>query len=143
MSLANRFVGKNWYGRWVYTTGTATLSGDQRSFEWPRTGETVDATAGSDSVRGPIALFNTEKFTLSRLASTDGTTDWNSGFAPNTVGTLTFSEGDGTANGKPKYTAPAMVTDASTAMPFDGVVEWKIGWQGTGAVVAGTWSVGA
>ena len=143
MTLATRYVGNNWYGHFVTATGTCTLSGDQRSFEWSREGETVDATASADATRGVKVLFRNETFALSLLATTDGTASWNSYFVPNTEGTIVFSEGDGTADGKPKNTCPVIVTSCSSTMPYDGMVEWSVEWNAQGALTAGTWSAGA
>ena len=144
MSIATRFVGKNWYGHFVTTLGTCVLNGDFREFTWTRDGELVDATAGGDAYTSEKWVRETNTFSLSLLATTDGTAYWQNYFAPGTEGTLVFSGGDGTANGRPKYSCPVIVHPGSEmTIPYDGVVELSVEWGGQGTVTFGTWSNGA
>jgi len=143
MTQATRYTGKDWYGHFATSGGTAVLNGDFRSFEWNRDGEMADSTAGSDATTNEAYVRSALTASLSLLATTDGTTNWNNYFQAGTAGTLVWSTGAGTANGTPKYSMSAIVRTVGSTAPYDGMVEWSVEFGGQGDIAATTWSSGA
>ena len=143
MSITTRLSGTAWYGKWVTSGGTQALNGDWRSFDWTRGGKTVDSTAGGDGATSTTFLRPEHKVKFSTLATSDGSAIWDTTMRTGTFGTLTWSGGNGTANGQPKHSAPMLVTSSDKKIPYEGLEEWNVEFTSTGAdVTYGAWAAG-
>ena len=107
--------------QWIYSGGTISFATDQRSVSWSPSIETVDATAGSDTVRKRLTTFKDSTASISLVDQTNsaGTA---SALDAGVSGTLIIGP-EGTATGKRKITFPSFSQGAKYSWPFDGVAE--------------------
>jgi hypothetical protein len=124
------FAGSALYAQWIHAGGTLVLSTESRNFTYTEGGETIDATAGSDSTRRKIASFKNITAAMTYTAQADGTA-LLSALAFGTRGTLIFGEA-GTAAGRPKTTLPAMSLGINRSIPYADIVTYDISWEATG-----------
>lgn len=110
------YTGGNLYLRF----GSTVLSGDFRSFSPEETIETVDASAGNDTFRTKLTTLKDGSASVSLVDQTGGTALWGA-LVPGMQGTLEWGP-EGTAAGKPKHTAMAIVTSRSRDIPYDDIV---------------------
>ncbi len=143
MARANRYAGLNWYGVWTTATGTTELLGDFRVFTWNKGGQYFDATAGADGAVNEKIIRDDDSFSLTLMATAAGSVLPNTEMKQGTEGTLLFSTGEGTADGKSKYTVEAMARDSSIPENYAAGTEWTLNWRGLGVVAVGAWSSGA
>jgi hypothetical protein len=111
--------------------GTINLAGDERSVGWTPSIETVDATAGADTVRTFKSTFITAQASVSLVDQTGGTAVV-AALAAGVMGTLIIGP-EGTATGKRKITFPSMSQGAKYNWPYDGIAEIAIDFVATGA----------
>lgn len=132
MARTDRYGGENFYGEWIHSGGTVTLSGNQTVFTWTRGSQMRDATAGSDDAVNEAYVRADESFAITMRATSDagGTAALVTGFVPGTEGTLIFSTGKGKATGQPKMTAVAIVRDASVPEDHANTTDWSVNWGG-------------
>jgi len=136
--MANKeFVGNMLYAQWIWSGGTVLLSVESRNFTYNEGGETVDATAGSDTTRRKIASFKNVTAGMSYTAQSDGTA-LISALAFGTGGTLIFGEA-GTATGCPKTTLPAMSLGINRSVPYADVTIYDLSWEANGDPVYGAY----
>lgn len=139
-----RMSGKNLHLQWIYSGGTANLSGSQRSFENGHEQESADATAGADSYRVFVPTVKTLKPKAEILWE-----EKSSGSAviaavqPGVEGTLYWSP-EGTASGKPKWGAYLRVRVSNQSLPYDDVAMLSVEWDNIGTAlvsdgVTATW----
>jgi len=143
MSRSTRYSGKDWFGSWVTATGTTTLNGDQRVFTWNRNAQYVDNTAGADAATSQKKLRVSPTASLTIAAHSDGTAEWDVQFISGLEGTLIWSTGEGTADGKGKYTCAGQMLDSSTAEDYANMTEWTINWELWAEPSVGVWASGA
>lgn len=133
------YTGKDLDLKWIDGSGTATVSGDQTAFEYNPSIELVDQTAGADTNKSYVTGVKDGKASLTAYmqagTGAGGTIIFNR-LIEGSSGTLIWSP-EGTATGKPKYTAPMIVNSYSSSVPFGGNVEIKVDFQQNGARVDG------
>lgn len=131
MAPTQRLTGKNLYVGWIDATGTATISGDQTSFDTGLEMETVDASAGADNWRVFLATMQNGSFKMeSYFKGTNGTAV-QARIEQGDTGTLLWGP-EGTAAGKPKWGIPALVTKSDYTFPFDNLIKVTTEWQQQG-----------
>lgn len=130
------FTGSAVVASWVYAGGTATLSGDHRTFSLTPSIDFADATAGSDARRKRLATIADVSVSYAGLAQ-EGGTALEDALAEGTHGTLILQP-EGTAAGKRKYTVGAFSQGAKFNYPYSDVVEITCDWVGDGNYTRGT-----
>jgi hypothetical protein len=123
MSSTSRYTGTLLY---VSFGGTA-MTGDQRAFQVTESAGEINATAGSDPSEVYLAGFIGREATMDQLGTTDGTTNWNA-MPPGASGSLLWAP-QGTATGKPKFTALSKLLERSQSYPYDDVVSVTYRWR--------------
>lgn len=131
------FSGKDLVFQWVYTGGTVTLTGDQRTVSWTPDVKLMTATAGSDADDTFLVGAKSGKVSYAGLPQTGGTAT-EDGLVEGTGGTLTIGP-EGTAGGKRKYTIPAISMGAKMNWPYADVCELTCDWTKNGAATRGTY----
>lgn len=128
-------TGKNMYLMFVATV----LDTDYRSFSKTEEMGTVDASAGSDVARTYLTTLEdgTASATIVRQSGTLGTV-LDAAIAVGTTGTLTWAE-EGTAAGKPKHTAWAIVTSIEEGAEYADVIVEDVEWQFSSDVTHSTY----
>jgi hypothetical protein len=127
MTVANRYTGKNLY---VAFAGQE-LSGDFTAWEVTRTSDTADVTAGSEDARSYLATLKDATFRLERFDTATGGSAVMAALVEGASGTVEFGP-QGTATGKPKYSAVAIVTNVSSSYPFSDAVVVTADFQRSG-----------
>lgn len=135
--MPNEYSGSAVYMIWVTASGTATLSGHQRTVSLNPTTEFIDATAGSDTYRVKIPSFTDIRVSYSGLAQTGGTA-LEDLLVEGTEGTITLGP-EGTAAGKRKYTIGAFSHGVQYNMPYSDVTEMSVEFEGNGSFTRATW----
>ena len=130
--MTSRFTGKDLV---IKYSGTV-ISGDQRTFSVNDTADLIDATAGSDGRKTWLAGPVDGEASASILAGTAGTALYNL-LVPGSSGTLDWFP-EGTASGKQRGYALAVVTARNMSIPYDDVVTIEPTWKLSGAVTGGT-----
>lgn len=136
--MATEYVaGSTMVLQWIYSGGTISFAGEQRSVAWTPSVETVDTTAGSDTVRTYISTF---KSATASIAFVDQTNAAGTASALDAAvrGTLVIGP-EGTATGKRKITFPSMSQGAKYTWPYDGIAEVTCDFIATGAYTEGTY----
>src|SRR5690349_10910822 len=120
----------SWGIDWIYPGGTVNFRNDARKADWSPDVETIDTTAGVDTVRSFINSFinATASISLEDQTNSAGTA---TALAPGTKGTLILSP-EGTATGKHKILFPSMSKGAKYSFPFDGIAEITCEFVSTG-----------
>lgn len=123
--------------QWIYSGGTLNLAADARSVAWTPSIETIDTTAGSDTVRTYINSFKSAGASISLVDQTNaaGTA---SALDAGVRGTLIIGP-EGTATGKRKITFPSMSSGGQYSWPYDGIAEIKCDFVATGAYTDATY----
>lgn len=123
--------------QWIYSGGTLSLAADTRSVAWTPSVETIDTTAGSDTVRTYINSFKSASATISMVDQTNaaGTA---TAFDAGVRGTLIIGP-EGTAVGKRKITFPSMSSGGKYTWPYDGIAEISVEFVAVGAYTDGTY----
>ena len=130
------FIGANLKGTWVYATGTVGLDADFHVFSYSPSQDKYEATAGADANKTYITGAKDFTCSYTGVAQSAGTLYVQLGIGQ--VGTLTIYP-EGTAVGKQKWTFPCFcTTDPITSIPYAGIVETNISWQGNGAYTLAT-----
>jgi hypothetical protein len=138
-------TGNNLYAQWIYTfgttgvLGTVTINTYYRSFKPNRSGKMVESSSGNATYDSWVFVRGQGGAKATFVSQdTDGTIPWNA-FEPGNRGTLTWAE-FGTANAKPKHTAPLIVKSGDPDIPYDGLIIWNVEWEGDGAPTHSVWS---
>lgn len=131
------FTGQNMVLQWIYTGGTATISGDYRKFDFPPARDLVESSAGSDTGRTDIATLWNYTCALTAVMQTGGTV-LEDALVSGTNGTIICGP-EGTASGKRKYTIPAMSLGANFNFQYDQVVELNCSFKSQGAPTYGAY----
>jgi hypothetical protein len=123
--------------QWQYSGGTLNFEQDERKVDWSPDVETIDTTAGADTVRSFINSFTNATASISFVEQTNsaGTA---SALGPGTRGTLIIAS-EGTATGKRKIIFPSMSKGAKYSYPFDGISEVTCEFVSTGTYQDTTW----
>jgi len=126
--------------KWIDTSGTLTLTGDQTAFDYAPSIDLVDQSAGADTNKTYLTTLKDGKASLNCLfqaGTVAGGTIMASRLTEGVNGTIVWSP-EGTAASKPKYTMPAISMGASFTYPFANNTELKAEFQQNGARVEGT-----
>lgn len=115
---------------WTWSGGTATLSGDQRTFSVTPSIDFIDTTAGADARRKRLPSIADASVSYSGLAQTGGTA-LEDALAEGNQGTITLQP-EGTAAGKRKYVIGAFSQGAKFNYPYADVVEITCDFVGDG-----------
>lgn len=130
------YTGSAVVASWVWSGGTVTLSGDQRTFSITPSIDFADSTAGADPRRKRIPTIADVSASYSGLAQTGGTA-LEDALAEGNAGTLILQP-EGTAAGKRKYTVGAFSQGAKFNYPYSDVVEITCDFLGDGNYTRGT-----
>lgn len=136
--MATEYVaGQSMVLQWIYSGGTINFAQDERSVSWSPSQETVDSTAGADTVRTYVSSFKTAQASISLVDQTNaaGTA---SALDAGVRGTLIIGP-EGTATGKRKITFPSMSNGAKYTWPYDGLAEITCDFVATGAYTDSTY----
>lgn len=136
--MATEYVaGSTMVLQWIYSGGTISFAGEQRSVAWTPSVETIDTTAGSDTVRTYISSFKSATASLALVDQTNaaGTA---SALDAGVRGTLVIGP-EGTATGKRKITFPCMSQGAKYTWPYDGIAEISCDFVATSAYTDSTY----
>ena len=133
------YAGTQLYVRFEALGGTATLTGDQRTFDVSRGAVLADSTAGSDAATKETEIREDNSFTWNGLADSDssGTTLWQTYLACGVEGTLIWGP-NGTASGY-KGTCEVIVRSSGASHPYDGMTEWNAEFGGQTVISDTTW----
>lgn len=126
--------------QWIYASGTATISGNQRTLSYTPTIDLIDQTSGADSNKHYLTAVKDGKATLEALVQSGTNAGGTSAFATLTegaVGTLVWSP-EGTGATKPKYTIPAIAQGVGFTYPYADVVVASVSFQQNGTRAEGT-----
>lgn len=118
----------------IISFGSATMTTRYRSADREETVELVDKSSGADTHKSYLAALKESNFAMEFLR--DGTAAW-AACAPGTEGTLTYNP-EGTAAGKPKYTAVAIVESRGESNPYNDLLTMTVSWQLQAAFTEGT-----
>jgi hypothetical protein len=126
--------------QWIYSGGTATLSGNYRQLSYKPSIALLDITAGNDATNLYLAAQKDGSADLSGLEDTGGTIGNVSGtlaLVEGTSGTLVIGP-EGTATGKPKKTIPAICMGIQENVQYKAPTEFSVTFQQNGLRVDGT-----
>ena len=112
--------------------GSTALTTDYRSFTEEETIDTVEKTAGADTVKTYLTTTKDGTASIDVLDSTGGTAAW-AAVAVGTEGTLEWAP-EGTAATKPRHYVNAIVTSRSKPVAYADVVTFTVNFQFSGAV---------
>jgi len=112
--------------------GSTALTTDYRSWTEEETIDTVDKTAGADTVKTYLTTTKDGTASIDVLDSTGGTAMW-AAVAVGTEGTLEWAP-EGTATTKPRHYVNAIVTSRSKPVAYADVVTFTVNFQFSGAV---------
>jgi len=118
--------------------GSTALTTDYRSWTEEETIDTVDKTAGADTVKTYLTTTKDGTASIDVLDSTGGTAMW-AAVAVGTEGTLEWAP-EGTADTKPRHYVNAIVTSRSKPVAYADVVTFTVNFQFSGAVTDTTYS---
>lgn len=130
------FSGSALVFQWIWSGGTATLSGDQRTVSLSPSVDFADTTAGSDARRTRLPTLKDASVSYSGLAQGGGTATEDA-LAEGNQGTIILQP-EGTAAGKRKYTIGAFSQGAKYNYPYSDVVEMTCDFVGDGNYTRGT-----
>ena len=121
-----RYSGTALYVRFEALGGTATLTGDHRSFDVNRGAAIADSTAGADAANQETLIRYDHSFACNWLADDDagGSALWETYLKPGVEGTVLWGP-NGTATNEPKGSCEAIVRSSTATHPYDGMVEWS------------------
>ena len=131
MAIGDRYIGKNWFGQFIYTGGTVNLHGDQTAFEWTGEADMVDASAGSTGYKEYLAGIKDGSATLTIHETGSAGSAVAKAIAYGNSGTLIWGP-QGNATGKPKYLVPALVKSNKVSNPYDDVTSRDVEFQFNG-----------
>lgn len=129
------YNGKNLDVKWIHSGGTATLTGDYRTFSYEPSVDLLDQSAGADVAKTYVTDLKDGKMSFTGLmqdGASAGGTVMTTVLAEGASGTLIWSP-EGTAVGKPKYTAPAICQGVNIQISYNGLTEISVSWQQNGA----------
>jgi len=132
-----RYSGKDLYIEWLDTSGTLVLSGDYRTLDIPEIADEIDASAGSDVRKVTLAGQVSATWTLEVLPLEGGTALF-ARVAPQSSGTLQWSP-EGTANGKQKKTAAAMILGRNESFGYNTITTLRLSGSLTADISTTTW----
>lgn len=135
-------TGSIWYGTWIWSGGTVTLSGDQRSFNDNRTIDLAESTAGSDTDKSFLPTVKDGTMDFEYVEDNAGGTTLNRALAAGNQGTITWGN-MGSATGMPKFQCVAIVKDNKRTSPYADVSMHTVTLQKTGAMVLDADSLGS
>ena len=131
------YTGANMYLAWVYSGGTVTLHGDERTVNLNPSVDYADATAGSDARKKRLATLKDTMVSYAGVAQTAGTA-LEDALAEGTNGTILFGP-EGTAVATRKYIIGAFSGGAKFAYKYADVTEISVEFTGDGNYTRTTW----
>lgn len=131
------FTGANMYFAWVYSGGTVTLHGDERTVNLNPSVDYADASAGSDARKKRLTTLKDTMVSFSGVAQTGGTA-LEDALAEGTAGTILFGP-EGTTVGTRKYTIGAFSGGGKMAFKYADVTEISVEFTGDGNYTRATW----
>ena len=126
--------------QWIYTSGTAQISGNYRKVDYKPSIDLIEVTAGSDAAKLYLAAQKDGTLDISGLHDTGGTIGDKAGtaaFTEGTGGTVVLGP-EGTAAGKPKFTIPGICMGIQLGVSYNAASEFSITFQQNGVRVDGT-----
>lgn len=137
MASTLTFKGNNTFAQWIYSGGTVTLTGNQRTVNITPVNNNVDTTAGADEWSTFLSGIKSWTSSISLLQPVGGTA-LEDALKSGIQGTLIVGP-EGTAAGKRKYSGAAISGGGVVNMPYADVVELSCDFQGNGELSYGTW----
>lgn len=117
--------------------GSTALNTDYRAFGPSEEIGIVDQSAGADTARTYLTTLEDGTASSTIVIQSEDTTTWGA-VDIGTEATLEWGE-EGTAAGKPKHTANAIVTGRAKSVDYADLVVADITWQFSGAVADSTY----
>ncbi len=143
--MADEFVGSAVYLKWTFgATGTLILAPDYRNWNYAPSIDLLDATAGADTSRQYVKSYKDGRASLSGVLQPGGTITGNAAgtiynaFTEGTIGTMEWGP-EGTAAGKPKFSAPFMSMGLTYNPVYNQIQEFSVDLQQNGARTDGTY----
>ena len=124
-------------GQWIYSGGTITLTGNQRSMSYSPSIDLIDVTAGSDPSRKRIPAVKDFSASYQAILGVGGTAIEDA-LVEGTGGTLIVAP-EGTATGKRKLILPSISGGAQVSLPYADAVEISCEFSGNGAATRTTY----
>lgn len=133
------YAGTASYVEWVYSGGTAVLSGNYRTASYSQNAETIDATAGSDTRAVKLPGIISGGFSVAGLMDTGGSVGNKAGtlFYAQQIGTIVYGP-EGTAAGKLKITIPAVMLTFERNTAYNAAAEFSMTFDQSAAESYGT-----
>lgn len=123
MAASDRRVGSAMVVTWTPDGGTArTLSADFTAFNFDRSVDTVDVTAGNEASRYLKGTIEGMEWGLTLF---DASQSYKADLLPNTVGVLNIKP-VGAGTGLEEFEFNAILTGYSEDFPFDGALEIEL-----------------
>lgn len=116
--------------QWI-TTGTVTLSGDQRTMTWNENMNIADSTAGSDTADSHVRTFRSIDGSFGLVDNGAAGSALYAAIYSGAQGTLKWFP-IGTATGSPVYSILSTITQVQQSMPFDDIIDRSYNWKGNG-----------
>lgn len=136
----SHYTGKNFYS----TFDGGVIGTDYRSVSVDRSVDTAEVTAGADTDKSYIPTLRDATGSITLVDNGVDSAAIYQALYEGAQGTLSWGP-EGTATGKPKYTAVVIITSVSTPIEYNAEVIREYSWQKTGAWVdnydidASTW----
>lgn len=125
------YNGDECYCAFITASGTAVLTGNQRTVDLEETMETADHTGGTANYRRRKKTVGDISVSVEVLWPGEGGTAANAIVAMGAEGTIWIAP-LGTASGKPKGAYPVIPTGRSLPIPFDGELLQTYTFEGNG-----------
>lgn len=129
-----RITGKSLY----LTFGSTVLSTDYQTLDVSDDANLVSVVAGPDTVETFATTYTSATASYKGLYDATNGPTIEAAVVPNTAGTLTWSP-QGTASGKEKRSATAIVKSLKPSYPFAGAIELSVEFQLNSAITLSTW----
>lgn len=126
------FTGRNMYLAWIYSGGTVTLQGDERTVNWTPSTDLAEATAGTDTRKQRLATTKDIMCSVSgrQQAGTVGNA-LEDALDAGVQGTIIFGP-EGTATGKRRFTASAFSGGFKSSYKYADITEFSVDFSGDG-----------
>lgn len=131
------FSGSALYARWVYSGGTAVLSGNFRTFSFDPDINLIVSTAGATADESYVNGVKTGQAQWTSVMQS-AETALQTALAAGVPGTLEVGP-EGTVTGKPKLTIPAISKGLKYNEPYNDIVTLTCSFTKNGALGNTTW----
>lgn len=132
------YAGSSLVVQWLSSSGTATLTGDFRTFSYTPAVDLYEQSAGADAAKTYLPGIKSGNCSFGAVMQASGTTLTNA-LVEGTEGTI-YVGPEGTVAGKQKLTIPAIAGGVTYNIPYNNVVEVSVSWTQNGSRTDGVWA---